>query len=76
MQVNGYSENSTAFGMHYSKKTIKALKRMVPDLIIYKITWIWQICKRFKSRNRIFTYKVKCYTLHLLQLISGFDISS
>ena len=33
MQVNGYSENSPAFGMHYSKKTIKALKRMVPDLI-------------------------------------------
>ena len=33
MQVNGYTENSPAFGMHYSKKTIKALKRMVPDLI-------------------------------------------
>ena len=33
MQVNSYSENSPAFGMHYSKKTIKSLKRMVPDLI-------------------------------------------
>ena len=33
MQVNGYTENSPAFGMHYSKKTIKALKRIVPDLI-------------------------------------------
>lgn len=33
MQVNGYTENSPAFGMHYSKKTIKSLKRIVPDLI-------------------------------------------
>ena len=33
MQVNGYSESSPTFGMHYSKKTIKALKRMVPELI-------------------------------------------
>jgi hypothetical protein len=33
MQVNGYSENSPSFGMHYSKKTIKALKRIVPELI-------------------------------------------
>lgn len=33
MQVNGYSENSPTFGAYYSKKTIKSLKRIVPDLI-------------------------------------------
>ena len=33
MQVNGYSESSPTFGAYYSKKTIKSLKRIVPDLI-------------------------------------------
>lgn len=33
MQVNGYTDNSPAFGMHYSKKTITSLKRIVPELI-------------------------------------------
>ena len=33
MQVNNYSESSPTFGAYYSKKTIKSLKRIVPDLI-------------------------------------------
>ena len=33
MQVSGYTESSPTFGAYYSKKTIKSLKRIVPELI-------------------------------------------